>query len=70
MGAISELRAAIDRVERADHQLDELAALVALDRLVRRVTRDAVTAALTVYTPTEVARAAGTTRQAMAKRRP
>lgn len=70
MGAITDLQTALDRVAAADTQLDELGALVALERLVRGLTRDAVTAALKVYTPTEVARAAGTSRQAMAKRRP
>lgn len=70
MGTISDLRAALDLVEQADTQLEELAALIDLSRRVRNATSRAIGAALTVYTPTQVARAAGTSRQAMAKRRP
>lgn len=70
MGTISEIRAALDRVEQAETQLDELAELVRLNRLIRNATSKAIGAALTVYTPTDVARAVGTSRQAMAKRRP
>lgn len=70
MGTIHEIRTALDAVEQADTQLDELAAIVALDRLVRRATSVSIGAALTTYTPTQVARAIGVSRQAIAKRRP
>jgi hypothetical protein len=70
MGTIHEIRTALDAVEQAETQLDELAALARLDRLVREATSTSVVAALTTYTPTEVARALGVSRQAIAKRRP
>jgi hypothetical protein len=68
MGTISELSAALDRVAEAETQLDELAALARLDRLVRTATGSALRAALTTYTATEVAAAVGVSRQAIAKR--
>lgn len=70
MGTIYEIRKALDAVELAETQLDELTALVRLDHLVRQATGVGISAALTVYTPTQVARAVGLSRQAMAKRRP
>lgn len=70
MGTIHEIRTALDAVEQAETQLDELAALAHLDRIVRQATSDMVGAALSTYTPTEVARALGVSRQAIAKRRP
>lgn len=69
MGTISDLRDALDAVEAADTQLDELAALVHLDRLTRRATSVAIGAALGTYNTAQVARAAGTSRQAMQNRR-
>jgi hypothetical protein len=70
MGTIHEIRTALDAVVQADSQLDELAALARLDRLVREATSASVVAALANHTPTEVARALGVSRQAIAKRRP
>lgn len=70
MGTFHEIRTALDAVEQAKTQLDELAALARLDRLVRQATSDMVAAALATYTPTEVGRALGVSRQAIAKRRP
>lgn len=70
MGTIHEIRTALDAVVQAESQLDELAALARLDRLVREATSASVVAALTNHTPTEVARALGVSRQAIAKRRP
>lgn len=70
MGTIEHIRKALDTVEQAQTQLEELAALVELERLVRSATSVGIGAALTVYTPTQVGRAIGVSRQAMAKRRP
>lgn len=65
---LDQIRTATDRVESADTQLDELAAMVDLDRLVRSTCQTLFAAALDTYPPAEVARAVGTSRQAMGKR--
>lgn len=69
MGTIDEIQAALDAVEQADTQLEEVSALVELNRLVRSRTSTAIGAAVATYTPTQVARAIGVSRQAMAKYR-
>lgn len=69
-GTLRDLYDALDAVEAADTQLDELAALVRLDRLVRSTRTRAMRAAHGVYTDTEIARAVGVTRQAIAQQRP
>lgn len=66
---LNDVRAATDRVERAETQLEELAAVVALDRLVRSITRHLMGAAFKAYTPTEIARTLGTSRQAVSQKR-
>jgi len=68
MPALHEIRAATDQVAAAQTQLDELAAMIALDRLVTDHTRRLVAAALEVHKPAAVARAIGVSRQAVAKR--
>lgn len=66
---LTVIRDATDRVQDAETQLDELSAMVALNRLVKAATSDLITKALHVYTGTEVARAMGVSRQATNKRR-
>lgn len=64
-----ELDEALMAVEQADTQLDEVGAMVRLQRLVMQRTRQLVHAALLEYPAAEVARATGVSRQAMGKRR-
>jgi hypothetical protein len=68
MPALEEIRAATDQVAAAQTQLDELAAMIALDRLVTLHSRRLVAAALDAHKPAAVARALGVSRQAIAKR--
>lgn len=68
MPTIRDLDLALSRVEEAETTLDETAALVELDRLVRAVTRDHLRAAVAEHSQSEVARAVGVSRQAIAKR--
>jgi hypothetical protein len=65
---LEQIRTATDRIEDAETQLEELAQMVGLERLVRGFARQLFAAALDSYTPAEVARAVGTSRQAMDKR--
>lgn len=69
MGTLDEIQTRLDAVEAADTQLDELAALVALERRVRTAASIAIGAALSTYRPVDVARAIGTSRQAVERRR-
>jgi len=69
MGTISDLQAALDRVENADDQLSELAALQALYVRIGQARSLAIEAALGIFTPTEIGRALNVSRQAMSKRR-
>jgi hypothetical protein len=68
MPTIRDIDLALSRVEDAETQLEELAALVLLDRIVRTVTRESVAAALATHSQSEVSRAVGVSRQAIAKR--
>lgn len=66
---LTAIRDATDRVEDADTQLDELAAMVDLRRLVVHATAVLIQRALLTYTGSEVAHATGLTRQAMNRKR-
>lgn len=60
---LTVIRDATDRVEAAQTQLDELTAMVELNRVVRAATSDLIARALHTYPGAEVARAIGTSRQ-------
>jgi hypothetical protein len=61
---LTAIRDATDRVQDADTQLEELTAMVELQRLVRAATQQLIMRALHTYSGAEVARATGVTRQA------
>jgi hypothetical protein len=60
---LTAIRVATDRVEDAQEQLGELAAMVALHRLVRKATSDLILSALQSYSTGEVAAVTGQSRQ-------
>jgi hypothetical protein len=66
---LNDVRAATDRVAAAETQLDELAAMVDLERLVCQLTRHLMSSAFQVFTPTEISRALGQSRQAVSQKR-
>jgi len=66
---LNDIRAATDRVQAADTQLEELAAMVDLERLVKGLSRHLFRAAYGKYTMAEIARAVGTSRQAVSQQR-
>jgi hypothetical protein len=70
MATFREIHDALDAVEDAETALEEVTALVRLDRLVKAAAAASVTHALTIHPVTEVARACGISRQALSKRHP
>lgn len=66
---LTAIRDATDRVQEAETQLDELSAMVELNRLVKTATSDLIMRALATYTGAEVARATGVSRQYTNRRR-